>query len=228
MPINPAKGIVVLGSTRFCVESLAFAVAHQLGQDTLAVTSAETNFLARFATILIYMDVGLELALGLIRDITEQSPQAKVVLLGLIESKETVIKLAEAGGSGYVSLTAPMQEMVSVVRSVQAGEFISSPDVTYALFSHLARLARESLASASASALLSIRERRVMELVAENLGNKEIAERLHISEHTVKNHVHRILKKLGRRNRAALRRLEAMQVPGQRQVYTPEASHRSP
>src|SRR5262249_39651193 len=81
------------------------------------------------------------------------------------------------------------------LRAVRNREFTCPPHITYALYAHLARLAGAT--REQRLPVLTIRERRVLDLVAQNLTNKEIAATLCISEYTAKNHVHRILKKLG-------------------------------
>jgi DNA-binding NarL/FixJ family response regulator len=96
------------------------------------------------------------------------------------------------------------------VRSVQKGEFACRPDITYALFSHLAQLASGDEQNVSGASVLTTRERQIFGLLSQRLMNKEIAARLYLSEHTVKNHVHHILKKLGMRNRSFAARSPAI------------------
>jgi DNA-binding NarL/FixJ family response regulator len=195
-----AVTIAVLNTIQYLAESLALALTQQSGYEAFAVTLANPALLLNFSIILIDLDLGLESALQMTLEVTAQRPEAKVVLLGLVESKENVLKIADAGASGYVRSGASLKEVVSVVDSVQQGEFTCPPDITYALFSHLADMARHNASAALQNAGLTIRERRVMELMS-RLSNKEIAERLCISQYTVKNHVHHILKKLGARSR---------------------------
>jgi two-component system nitrate/nitrite response regulator NarL len=113
-----------------------------------------------------------------------------------------VIKMAEAGVSGYVPPTASLLEIVSVVDSVRRGEFVCRPDLTYTLFSHLSQLAWSNSLRVLEQPLLTIRERRVMKLMSQRLSNREIANSLCVSQHTIKNHVHHILQKLGARDRS--------------------------
>jgi DNA-binding NarL/FixJ family response regulator len=201
MAIEPATTIAVVSSCRYRAESLAFTLTEQLGLPAVAAPDPGGELLAVFGTILIDLDLGTDQAFQLTRQITSLQPEAKIVFLGLIESEESVLQLAEVGARGYVPSAVTLEELASVVRSVQNGEFACPPHITYVLFSHLAQLARSNVASLFETAVLTMRERQIMDLMSRSLSNKEIAGRLCLSEHTVKNHVHHILKKLGMRNR---------------------------
>jgi DNA-binding NarL/FixJ family response regulator len=162
----------------------------------------ELTSLPHFSAIVIDLDLGFEVALQLTRAITSQDLGTKVILSGMIESQENVLKIAEAGASGYVTAAASFDDVVSVLQAVENDEFTCPPDITFALFMRYAELARNSTSTITILRnALTTRERRVAELLARHLTNKEIAGRLYVSEFTVKNHVHRILKKLGARNR---------------------------
>jgi DNA-binding NarL/FixJ family response regulator len=211
MVTTPAKPVAVFARARYYAESLALALARQLSQTVVAIFPPESISPNLFETVLINMDVGLDTALDLTRAITKGELCAKVVLVGIVESNETAVRLAEAGSSGYTTVSASLSELASVVKSVQRGEFTSPPEITYSLFSHLADLAFNSVPG-TCSAELTIRERQVMELLTHNLTNREIGERLCISEHTVKNHIHRILEKTGERTRYHVSRLADSEV----------------
>lgn len=214
MALDPAtEDIAVLSTHRYRAESVALAVAGRSGHNTFAFTQPDAGVLAAFSTLLIDLDAPLDSILELIRTITMQHPQVKVVVLGLVESEESVVKLAEAGASGYVPPATSLQGLVTILQSVQKGEFTCPPHITYALFSHLTRLASNRAAAVPQGPVLSTREHKVLELVSQNLTNKEIAARLCISEYTAKNHVHRILKKLGLRNRGLASRALSFRWP---------------
>src|SRR5438046_1548668 len=123
MAIDPACRIAVVNSCRYRAESLAFAIAQQSGYEALGATQSDLALLVHCSTIVIDLDQGLEPALKLTLAITTQQPRAKVILLGLVESQESVLKIAEVGASGYVSPAASFEEVVSVVNAVQKGEF---------------------------------------------------------------------------------------------------------
>jgi two-component system, NarL family, nitrate/nitrite response regulator NarL len=218
MSDEPLPKIAVLSAYLYRAESLAFTLSDQLNLQAVGVAEAALPPLTEFEVVLIDLDMGVETALRLTQTITSKQSQVKVVLLGLVESEEDVLRLARVGADGYVSACATLGDLLFVVRSVQKGEFACRPDITYALFSHLAQLASGDNQHPLGASVLTTRERQIFHLLSQRLINKEIAARLYLSEHTVKNHVHHILKKLGMRNRSFAVRwhssLRASEKPG--------------
>ena len=108
-----------------------------------------------------------------------------------------------AGASGYLPKNVRRADLIRSIRAVAQGHNLLDPSVTRKVMDRLVRLAaREEERVVEA---ISEREREVLALVAKGLTNREIAERLVISENTARNHVSRILDKLGlsRRSEAA-------------------------
>jgi DNA-binding NarL/FixJ family response regulator len=190
----------VVSSQRYRAESLALVIAERSGSQILALTVAEIDKIAGCDVVLIELDTECDRDWGLIHAITETS-NAKVILLGLVESEENIIRAVEAHASGYVAASAGLEQLLNTVSSVCRREFSYPERFTYMLFEHLSFLARSNRFSARIPFDLSRRERKILELISQNLMNKEIAARLFISEYTAKNHVHRILKKLGAHSR---------------------------
>lgn len=205
MATDPAIRIAVCNPVRYRAESLALALAQQSGYEVVPLTHADVSMFTGCTAVVIDVHPQLDSALQLVRDITMKQPDADVILIGMVEVAENVIKMAEAGASGYVPPDASLQEVVSALEAVRRGEFICRPDLTYVLLSHLSRLAWDNTASAAVqSPRLTTRERRVMELMSQALTNKQIAASLCVSTSTIKNHVHSILKKVGVRNRSVI------------------------
>lgn len=131
-------------------------------------------------------------------------PNVKVLMLTSYGEEQAVFASIMAGASGYLLKNTGAAELVSAVRAVARGESLLDPGVTAKV---LARL-RDLSAKQEAHELqqLSAREVEVLTLVAQGLTNKEISTKLVISEHTARNHISRILDKLGltRRSEAAV------------------------
>jgi two-component system nitrate/nitrite response regulator NarL len=212
MAIDPGPAIAVLATSKYRAEALALAISAHSKNIAFPLIQGESALPARCSTILVEFEVSLESAIQLVRDTSVQHPDATLVVLGVAESEENIVKLAEAGASGYVPANASFREMLSIVESAQKGEFACPPDITYVLFSRLARLAQNSDVSFLRPSGLTIRERQVRGLLAQRLSNKEIANRLCVSEYTVKNHVHHLLQKLGVHSRRAAAQLLAESV----------------
>lgn len=144
-----------------------------------------------------------------IPDARRASPETRVVIFGMQEHTESFFRSIRAGVVGYLLNEASAAELVSAVRSAVRGEAVCPPRLCLALFTFAARQA--SVPSPRLRALhgLTRREQQLLPLIAQGLTNKEIASRLGLSEQTVKNHIHRILQKVGSEDRlSAIHALE--------------------
>jgi two-component system, NarL family, nitrate/nitrite response regulator NarL len=139
-----------------------------------------------------------------IRALVGALPDARVLALTVPNRESEILVVAEAGIAGFVTSDASVSELVAAIESVVRGETLCAPSVVAALMRRLASLAR-SWAETDPIVPLTTREREILELIAEGLSNKQIAQHLSIELPTVKNHVHHILGKLGvhRRTEAA-------------------------
>ena len=132
----------------------------------------------------------------LIRWVGGEYPQARVLVLGREEDQESpILDCIEAGASGLISRNQSLAELKQSLSALASGETLCSPRLAQSVFSRLKELSgrREQKAQEN---VLTAREMEILELVADGLSNKEIAKKLIISLHTVKNHVHNILEKL--------------------------------
>ena len=126
-----------------------------------------------------------------IRRLLAQDPELAVVVLTAFDTDERILGALEAGARGYLLKGAPREEIFHAIRTVHGGGALLEPVVA----SKLLRSVRE------VPELPTPREREVLALLAEGLRNRDIAERLFISERTVKFHVSALLGKLGARTR---------------------------
>jgi DNA-binding NarL/FixJ family response regulator len=101
------------------------------------------------------------------------------------------------GVTGYLLPDASASDVVSAVRAVNRGEAVCPPQLCTALFRFVAQTAREMpLQNPTSKPDLTLRQQQLVTLVAKGLTNKEIASHLNLSEFTVRNHIHRILKQV--------------------------------
>ncbi|MDT0157931.1 response regulator transcription factor [Microbacterium sp. ARD32] len=139
--------------------------------------------------------------------IVQRHPGIRVLVLTTFDLDEYAFGAIRAGASGFLLKDAERHELVSAVRAVHRGDAVLAPRVTRALLDHVASLPAAASASASEAsdddpaADLTERERDVFLAIAQGLNNAEIAERLFLSESTVKTHVGRVLAKLQVRDR---------------------------
>jgi DNA-binding NarL/FixJ family response regulator len=126
----------------------------------------------------------------------------KVLMLTTFGQDEYVVESLRAGASGFLLKDAPAEDLVEAIRVIAAGEALLAPSVTRRLLDRVAsRLPPAHDNSIPALSELTEREMEVLKLVARGLSNAEIAEKLVVSETTVKTHVSRILGKLDLRDR---------------------------
>ena len=129
----------------------------------------------------------------------------KVLILTTFDLDEYVLEALRAGASGFLLKDAPADELVGAIRVIARGEALLSPSVTRRLLNRIARsLPAASPGPPAAFADLTEREREVLLLVARGLTNAEIADRLAVSETTVKTHISHILMKLDLRDRVQI------------------------
>jgi DNA-binding NarL/FixJ family response regulator len=129
---------------------------------------------------------------------------ARVLILTTFDLDEYAFSALRAGASGFLLKDAPPDDLLSGIRAVATGDAVVAPSVTRRLLDAYAHRLPDDRAPATRAARLdplTEREREVLLAVARGLSNAEIAERLVVSEATVKTHVGRILTKLGLRDR---------------------------
>ncbi len=154
----------------------------------------------------ILMDVRMPVMDGIVAtgQITRQLPDCRVIMLTTFDDEEYVIKALRAGAVGYLLKDIPASQLAQAVQLAHAGIYQLEPSVAGKLVGRL-----DSLTAAPAPAApppapgLTERELEVLHLIGTGATNREIADRLVVSEGTVKNHVSNILSRLGLRDRTA-------------------------
>jgi len=121
----------------------------------------------------------------------------KAVLIGMELDEELFMAAVRFGVMGYLLKDASASDLVAAVRAVYRGEAVCPPQLCSTLFRFVAHMVEEIPVKRSASRPdLTLRQQQLIALVAKGLTNKEIASQLNLSEFTVRNHIHRILKQV--------------------------------
>ena len=132
----------------------------------------------------------------LVREIRSQSPSTRVIVLLDLSERTAIIEAFRAGAQGVFCRTEPFRLLAKCIQCVNAGQVWASSSELQFLLEALTQPVLANFNS-NGESLLSARETDVVRCVAEGLTNREVARRLTLTEHTVKNYLFRIFDKLG-------------------------------
>ncbi|MFD4319058.1 response regulator [Streptomyces sp. NPDC058548] len=140
------------------------------------------------------------------RELRSRMPELACLMLTSFDDEDALLDAIMAGAAGYVLKQIKGTDLVSAVRTVATGQSMLDPATTARLMRSLRDPEAAKPPEDERLAVLSERERSVLDLIGEGLTNRQIAKRLYLSEKTVKNHISRLLGKLGveRRVQAAV------------------------
>jgi DNA-binding NarL/FixJ family response regulator len=155
---------------------------------------------------LVLMDIRMPRMDGIAatRTITREHPDTRVLVLTTFDLDDYVYDALLAGASGFLLKDVGRDDLVAAVRTVAAGEALLAPSVTRRLLADFVRsrgTRQPAEAGRAGPDVLTGRELDTLNLLAQGLSNLQIADRLVVSEHTVKTHVSNIFHKLGLRDR---------------------------
>lgn len=135
---------------------------------------------------------GIELT----RRVREELPGTAVVILTAFDDDENLFAALKAGATGYILKDASLEEIAAAVRAAHAGEGVLSAGLVARVIREFTRIDRMAADQRRLFAQLTRREIEVLELLAQGLRSRQIAQRLFLSEKTVRNHISAILGKL--------------------------------
>jgi len=157
-----------------------------------AVAKAE-----ELAPDVILMDVRMPKVTGIeaARAVHALAPTTKILMVTVSDEDEDLFEAVKAGASGYLLKEISVEQVADAIRAVAQGQSLITPSMAAKLLSEFSALAERAEARFPAPVLTG-RELEVLGLAAKGLSNREIGQRLFISDNTVKNHVRNILEKL--------------------------------
>ena len=196
MSLAPNIRVVVVDDHEMFAEGLATALGVDPAIDVVATAGTVEDGCAAVrlhAPDVVLMDYELPDGDGATATerIKAEVPDAQVVMVTSYDDESILIRAIEAGCSGFITKHKAIQEVVSAVHAARAGEALISPSMLARLLPKLRRSPR------GLGADLTPREVEVLKMLAEGVSNQQIAERLVLSLHTVRNHVQNVISKLG-------------------------------
>ncbi|PIP38827.1 MAG: DNA-binding response regulator [Desulfobacterales bacterium CG23_combo_of_CG06-09_8_20_14_all_51_8] len=155
----------------------------------------------------IVMDINMPELNGIeaTRQILAELPGTKIIALSMYSDKRYVVGMLKAGVSGYLLKNCAFDELVSAISSVVKNQNYMSQKIANTIMKDYANFLETG--DASPTSQLSVREREVLQLIAEGLKTKDIATRIHVSVKTVETHRQQIMRKLGTTSVAELTKI---------------------
>lgn len=171
------------------------------------------DILSKMPGIIVLDSSGLALCnASLVSNIRASLPDVRIVMVDMDSDESKFVKAVREGVVGYVLKDASAVEVAATIRAVAAGEAVCPRSLSMVLFRIVSQPATAP-AAWGADLGLSRREQQLVELLRERLTNKEIATQLNLSEQTVKNHIHNILRKVGASDRVDVVKLCEERAP---------------
>lgn len=157
---------------------------------------------------IVLLDLGLRSknSLQLVKLLKKHFREIKIIVMDLVPLQTDVYEFVQAGVSGFTLKDINVTDFLKTIRKVYNGAQVLPPNLTGSLFSQIVEHAINGSTPTvlEESVRMTKRERQVIELIADGSTNKEIAQKLHLSTHTVKSHVHNILEKLSLNTRVQI------------------------
>jgi DNA-binding NarL/FixJ family response regulator len=207
---GPVAAVFLLAENRLLREALLRILSKK---DDIQVVGAGSygpdmfeQIVATRANVVVLDSVALVLSeQGVVSELHRLNPAIRVVMVGMEAEEAIFLRVVQAGAVGYVLKDASAVEVARTIRAVAAGEAVCPAMFSSALFQWVARHKPAIPCLHLKTTLgLSRREQELVGLIQQGLTNKEMASRLNLSEQTVKNHVHRMLRKVGAPDRLSI------------------------
>lgn len=202
MEVLANVSVFLLAENRLLREALARILNKKNNISVIGAASYSVDIQNVIASVcpdvLLFDPLDWNLSLTLIRHLRDSMTALKIVMIGMDADGELLLRAVREGIAGYLLKDAPAAEVAAAVKSVANNHAVCPQELCQVLFDYVSRQ-RAHLPSLAIKQQLGLtrREQQLVELISRGLTNKEIAVELGLSEQTVKNHIHRVLRKVG-------------------------------
>jgi DNA-binding NarL/FixJ family response regulator len=197
---SPAISVVLVEDNRLVREGLALLLKQVADiRIVAAVASTDVARLRSERVDIVLLDLGLRNgdSLRLTESLKQELPASRLIVMDLLSMRDELVSFVNAGVSGFILKDASLEELASCIRLVAQGISVLPAQMVGTLFTQMARdSVNHGRPLENESVRMTPREREVIKLIGDGLGNKEIAARLHIATHTAKSHVRNVMEKL--------------------------------
>lgn len=171
----------------------------------IKVVAASGNSKSTFLKIqslkpnLVLLDLGLrsQNSLRVVEIIKNEFPYAKIIVMDLAPVRADIMQFVKAGANGFLLRDASINDLLTTIRNISGGATVLPPVLGDSLFSQIVHHAvKVGKSKPKDAVMMTKREREVILLLGDGLTNKEIAQKVRVSNYTVKSHIHNIMQKL--------------------------------
>lgn len=203
--------ILIIEDNRLLRDGIAAMINEQPDLKVIATIGERDDTVSKilkFKPDVVLIDLGLRTqnSLEVVENVKKKSSDIKIIVMDLLPVQSDILEFVRAGASGFILKDAMVNEFLKTIRIVAAGEKVLPPHMTDSLFTQIVERAINGTQDVDLkyAVRMTKRERQVIELIADGLTNKEIGQKLHLSPHTIKSHVHNILEKMALHTRVQI------------------------
>jgi len=201
---SPQVGVYLFTENRLLRDTLARLLRKRSEIDVVGVSrdseSVKNEIIASHCDVVLTDCFDKNPCFTFLYDLLDECPEIKLLLFGMSEDPDLFLKAVYLGACGYLLKDASATEIVASVRAAVRDEATCPPSLCMSLIQHLSRKNRERAANPEVQEgdckTLTPRQLQLIRLVATGLTNKEIAANLNLSQFTVKNHIHRVMRQV--------------------------------
>lgn len=208
--MSPQLNIFLLAQNRLLLEALARILRKKPEFNVLHAASYTPETPALIAesdceVLLIDSSVTDVFGFQLVQETAVVAEGIKILMIGMESEEGVFLKAVSAGAVGYVLKEASAMDVVTAIRAISRDEAVCPPSLCLSLFRYVAGTCT-ALPNVRVKSQLGLtrRQQQLVPLLAQGLTNKEIAVELNLSEQTVKNHIHRMIQKVGADDRLSV------------------------
>lgn len=211
MKVKKKKSVFIIEDNRLLRDGISSMINEQPDLKVIASFGEREKSLTSILSIkpdVVLIDLGLKSqnSLQFVKSLREKSNDIKIIVMDLMPVQSDILDFVKAGASGFIVKDASVVEFLKTIRSVLSGEKVLPKNMTGSLFTQIIERAVKGVQDVDLmeSVRMTNREKQIIELIADGLSNKEIAQNLHLSTYTVKSHVHNILEKMALHTRVQI------------------------
>jgi DNA-binding NarL/FixJ family response regulator len=204
--------VFILASNRLLREALGRILQKRaditVSGESGGATDATWSILESKPDVVLIGATGSSVSFQIIQTLVSSPLPPHVLLIGMEDNESVFLESVRAGAAGYLLKDASASDVIAAVRAVSQGEAVCPPRLCRYLFRQVAR-GKQDVPFIEVRKDLGLTRRQVelIPLIAQGLTNKEIASQLNLSEQTIKNHIHRMLQKVGAEDRLEVTRM---------------------